>query len=194
MGVVFPLLFALAILLITRYAGQVHLDTDAVLLGELAFAPFDRLVLFGVDMGAKALYTSGIMVVVSLVAVTALYKELQLATFDPVLAGLLGFSPVMLHYGLMTVVSLTAVTAFEAVGSVLVVAFMVGPPVTTSLFCYSLRKVLVIAPLLGAVEAVLGYRLACVWDVSIPGCIAVVIGVVFFVALGWRNVNNGCCG
>ncbi len=39
-GVVFPLLFSVAIILITRYAGSVHLDTDSVLLGELAFAPF----------------------------------------------------------------------------------------------------------------------------------------------------------
>lgn len=50
-GLVFPALFSLAVILISRYAGDVHLDTDAVLLGEAAFAPFNRLVLFGVDLG-----------------------------------------------------------------------------------------------------------------------------------------------
>jgi manganese/zinc/iron transport system permease protein len=41
-GLVFPALFSIAVILISRYAGDVHLDTDAVLLGEIALAPFER--------------------------------------------------------------------------------------------------------------------------------------------------------
>ncbi|MBI2485429.1 MAG: metal ABC transporter permease, partial [Deltaproteobacteria bacterium] len=48
-GLVFPVLFSIGVILISRYAGDVHLDTDAVLLGELAFAPFDRLIIWGHD-------------------------------------------------------------------------------------------------------------------------------------------------
>ena len=40
-GLVFPALFSVGVILISRYAGDVHLDTDSVLLGELALAPFD---------------------------------------------------------------------------------------------------------------------------------------------------------
>lgn len=180
-GVVFPMLFALAIVLITRYAGDVHLDTDAVLLGELVFAPFHRLVIFGVDIGAKALYTSGAMLLVSLVVVTLFYKELQVTTFDPVLASLMGISPVVVHYGLMSLVSLSVVTAFEAVGSVLVVAFMVGPPIIASMLSCRLSTILLLAPIIGAGNAILGYQMACLWDVSIAGSIAVMIGICFFV-------------
>ena len=50
-GLVFPALFSLGVILISRYAGGVHLDTDVVLLGELAFAPFDRLIVAGRDLG-----------------------------------------------------------------------------------------------------------------------------------------------
>ncbi len=121
-GVVFPLLFSIAIILITRYAGSVHLDTDSVLLGELAFAPFDRMVIGGVDMGAKAIYTTGVLLLINLAAIIIFFKELKIATFDPMLAAVLGFSPALVHYGLMTLVSLTTVGAFQAVGSVLVVA------------------------------------------------------------------------
>ena len=46
-GLVFPLLFSIGVILISRYAANVHLDVDAVLLGELAFAPFDRLIVAG---------------------------------------------------------------------------------------------------------------------------------------------------
>ena len=108
-GVVFPLLFSIAIILITRYAGAVHLDTDSVLLGELAFAPFDRMIVGGVDIGAKAIYTTGVLLLINLAAITLFFKELKLATFDSMLAAVVGFSPALVHYGLMTLVSLTTV-------------------------------------------------------------------------------------
>lgn len=178
-GVVFPLLFSIAIILITRYAGSVHLDTDSVLLGELAFAPFDRMVLGGVDIGAKAIYTTGALLLINLAAIIIFFKELKVATFDPMLAAVLGFSPALVHYGLMTLVSLTAVGAFQAVGSVLVVAFMIGPPVTAYLLTDDLKGMLVISGAVGAVNGILGYQAAALLDVSIAGSMAVVTGLVF---------------
>ncbi|HRJ76152.1 MAG TPA: metal ABC transporter permease, partial [Anaerolineales bacterium] len=53
-GLVFPALFSIAVILISRFAGDVHIDNDAVLLGELAFAPFNRVKLFGLDFGPEA--------------------------------------------------------------------------------------------------------------------------------------------
>lgn len=178
-GVVFPLLFSVAIILITRYAGSVHLDTDSVLLGELAFAPFDRMVIGGVDIGSKAIYTTGILLLINLTAIIFFFKELKLATFDPMLAAVLGFSPALVHYGLMTLVSLTTVGAFQAVGSVLVVAFMIGPPVTAYLLTDDLKRMLILSGGIGAVNGILGYQVAALLDVSIAGSMAVVTGLVF---------------
>ena len=180
-GIVFPLLFSIAIILITRYAGSVHLDTDSVLLGELAFAPFDRLVVFGVDIGAKAIYTSGALLLINVILITVFYKELKIVTFDPMLASLLGFSPGLVHYGLMTLVSLTAVGAFEAVGSVLVVAFMIGPPLTAYLLTDELKKMLLLSAGFGALSGILGYHAALLPDVSIAGGMAVTTGLIFAV-------------
>src|SRR5690625_7543040 len=42
-GLVFPALFSIGVILISKNAADVHLDIDAVLLGELAFAPFERM-------------------------------------------------------------------------------------------------------------------------------------------------------
>lgn len=178
-GIVFPLLFSIAIILISRYAGSVHLDTDSVLLGELAFAPFDRMIVFGVDIGAKSIYTTGVLLIINLFVVILLFKELKLATFDPMLAAIMGFSPVVIHYGLMTMVSLTAVGAFQAVGSVLVVAFMIGPPVTAYLLTDNLKNMLLFSGVIGGLNGILGYQLAALFDVSIAGSMAVVTGVIF---------------
>ncbi|RPI22088.1 MAG: metal ABC transporter permease, partial [Chloroflexota bacterium] len=139
-GLVFPALFSIAVILISRFAGDVHLDTDAVLLGELAFAPFDRFTPFGVDIGPVAFYLMVGILLLNLVFIVVFYKELKLATFDAGLAAALGFFPGLLHYGLMTIVSITAVGAFETVGSILVVALMVAPPVTAFLLTDSLPR------------------------------------------------------
>jgi manganese/zinc/iron transport system permease protein len=181
-GLVFPALFAIGVLLISRYAGDVHLDTDAVLLGELAFAPFDRLVLGGRDLGPVSLWTMGGILILNVVFVAVAFKELKLATVDPGLASLLGFSPVLIHYSLMSVVSVTAVGAFSAVGSILVVALMIGPPATAYLLADRLGPMLWSSSGIAAVGAILGYGVAYVLDVSIAGSMATMCGVLFTVA------------
>lgn len=180
-GIVFPLLFSIAIILISRYAGSVHLDTDSVLLGELAFAPFDRMIIAGADIGAKAIYTTGTLLVVNLAAIIIFFKELKLSTFDPMLAAVLGFTPALLHYGLMTLVSLTTVGAFEAVGSILVVAFMIAPPATAYLLTDDLKTMLILSALIGALSGVVGYQIAALLDVSIAGGMAAAMGAFFLI-------------
>lgn len=178
-GLVFPLLFSIGVILIARYAGDVHLDTDAVLLGELAFAPFDRLIIGGYDIGPQALYLMSIILALNVLLISLFYKELKLATFDASLAAALGFSPVLIHYGLMSLVSLTAVGAFNAAGSILVVGLMIGPPAAAYLLTDRLGVMLWISALIGVVSAVAGYWLARVLDASIAGSIATMIGVIF---------------
>lgn len=179
-GVVFPLLFSIAIIIISRYAGSVHLDTDAVLLGELAYAPFSRLYAFGMDWGPKAIYSMGTILILNLLFVVLFFKELKIATFDPNLSAILGFAPGIIHYSLMTLVSITTVGAFESVGSILVIAFMIGPPITAYLITDDLKKLIILSAIIGAVNAIIGYQLSAILDVSIAGTMAVVIGLVFF--------------
>jgi manganese/zinc/iron transport system permease protein len=181
MGLVFPALFSLGIVLITRYAGNVHLDVDAVLLGELAFAPFDRWVVGGVDLGPRHLWLMGAITLLNLSVVVIFFKELKLATFDAGLAASLGLSPVLIHYGLMTLVSITAVGAYDAVGLVLVVALMVGPAAAAYLLTDRMPVLLALAVGLGAAAAGLGFALAVWLDASIAGCMAVGVGLVFVI-------------
>nr|WP_287908125.1 metal ABC transporter permease [Chloroflexus sp.] len=181
-GLVFPMLFSLAVLLISRYAGTIHLDTDSVLLGELAFAPFDRIDLLGVDLPRALVIGSGTLLL-NAVLLILFYKELKLATFDPAFAATLGFAPHIIHYGLMTSVSLTAVAAFDAVGSILVIALMVAPPATAYLLTNRLPRMLWLSVILGVVAAISGYWLARWLDISIAGAMATMTGVIF--GLAW---------
>jgi manganese/zinc/iron transport system permease protein len=177
-GLVFPVLFSLAVILISRYAGNVHLDVDAVLLGELAFAPFDRVTIFGLSV-PRALAVGSIILLINLGIIAVFYKEITLATFDIELAAALGFAPALIHYGLMAMVSMTAVAAFDAVGSILVIALMIAPPAAAYLLTDRLPRMIGLSMLLGAISAISGYWLARWYDLSIAGSMATMSGVCF---------------
>ena len=100
-GLVFPALFSIGVIMIAKNANDVHLDVDAVLLGELAFAPFDRLLLFGADVGPKSLWIMGSILILTVVLLFLFFKELKVSTFDAGLSSALGISPVVMHYGIM---------------------------------------------------------------------------------------------
>lgn len=181
-GLTFPALFSAGVILVSRYAGSIHLDTDAVLLGELAFAPFNRLVVLGYDIGPRALHMMAGITVLNIMFVAVFFKELKLSAFDPGLAAVLGFSPGVLHYASMGLVSLTAVGSFDAVGSILVVALMIAPPATAYLLADRLSLMLLLSALLGAAGAVSGYWVAHVLDASIAGSMASMSGLLFAAA------------
>jgi manganese/zinc/iron transport system permease protein len=182
-GVVFPALFSLGVILISRYAAQVDLDLDCVLYGEIAYAPWDTLTLGGTDLGPKALWVNGTVLLLVLLFVMVFFKELKLSTFDAGLAASLGFSPVLIHYLLMSMVSVTVVGAFESVGAILVVAMLVVPPATAYLLTDRLGSMLGLAVGVGVASALGGYALARIWDASIAGAMATVAGLLFIAAL-----------
>ena len=181
-GIVFPALFSIAVILIGMYAGDVHLDTDAVLLGEIAFAPFRRFEPGGTDLGPRAIWVMGGVLVLNALFLLAFYKELKLSTFDPALAAALGFSPGLLHYGFMGMVSITAVGAFDTVGSVLVVALMIAPPAAAYLLTDRLPVMLLLSGVVAVLSAVLGFWIAWWIDASIAGSMATTAGLLFALA------------
>jgi len=180
-GLVFPALFSIGVILIAKNANDVHLDVDAVLLGELAFAPFDRLIISGVDVGPKSLWVMGIILTITTGLLIAFFKELKVSTFDAGLSSALGFSPVLLHYGLMSISSITVVGAFDAVGAVLVVALMIAPAAAAYLLTSDLKKMLGFSILFGVSSAILGYWVAHLLDASISGSMTTVLGIVFLI-------------
>lgn len=178
-GLVFPFLFSIAIILISKYSSNTHLDTDSVLLGEIAFAPFNRLIIFGIDIGAKAIYTSSLILIINIIYIKIFFKELKLTIFDPILAITIGLSPALIHYSLMTLVSITCVVAFDAVGSILVIAFMITPATTAYLLSHNLKTILILSSIISTISAVLGLQLALFFDISISGSMAIVVGLLF---------------
>ena len=100
------------------------------------------------------------MLAVVVACVAAFWKELLIGAFDPELADSMRLSPLAMHDLLMVLVSFTAVTAFEAVGSILVVAMLIAPGAAAQLLVDRMRSMLGVAVLLALAATIGGYALA----------------------------------
>jgi manganese/zinc/iron transport system permease protein len=189
-GLVFPLFFSVGVILVSQFARNVHLDIDMVLLGELAFSPFNRFTVNGIDCGPYALWAMSVTLMINLLFVRLFYKELVITTFDATLATMTGFCPAIFYYALMVITSLTTVATFDAVGAIMVVALMITPPASAYLLTQRVSDMIALTVVLAVFSAILGYAFASCADVSIAGSIASMTGVFFMGALVWSVIKK----
>jgi len=129
MGLVFTTFFALGIVLVTILTRDAHIGIEAVMGNADALALSDLQWVY-------------IILVINIFIYAIFAKEFALTSFDPNLALALGFSPIFFNYLLMAQVSVTSITAFRAVGVLLVLAFITGPPLVARLLTHSLFKMI----------------------------------------------------
>lgn len=197
MGVVFSMMFAVGVLLIERAsARQVDLDPDCVLYGMLEtlfwFPPRDSAAwslatLAGLPRQVQMLAAAAV-VIGALVAL--FWKEIKVASFDPGLASALGIRAGAVDAVLMTLVAGATVAAFEAVGSILVIAMLVCPAAAARMLTDRFGMHVLLSTVIGAAVGVAGYALGA-WgpgwvgmggSVSVAGMIAVCGGAVLLAA------------
>lgn len=189
-GIVFTLFFALGVILVSLFSGQIDLDQECVLYGELAFVPFDTLVFGGLDAGPRAFWMILVVFLINLTVIGLAFERFKLVSFHPALAVSLGVSVGFWHYLLMTLVSLTTVASFDAVGAILVVALLILPASSAYLMAKSLKSMLFWAAAYAQTAVLIGYGLARWLDSSIAASIGVSAGVLLFMTLAvleWRK-------
>ena len=183
LGVVFPALFSVGVLLTSMDLAGTYFHADCIIEGNLALAPLDRLELGGRDLGPRAFWSVSAALLLVAGFVLLLFKELKLLTFDPELAASLGFRPSRIHVAWLAVVSFTVVASFEAAGSILVVALMIAPPAAAVLWVDDVRHVLGLAGVFALVSAAVGHELGMALDVAPAGPMATSAGVLFLASL-----------
>lgn len=182
-GISFTWLFAIGILLISTYTGQVDLDQECVLYGEIAYVPLDQISLGNWWTGPRPLLISGLLFLLSLGYIIISFKGLKLLSFNQDHARSLGVRTQVWHFSFMAMVSLVTVLAFEIVGAILIVAFLVVPAATAYLWSRSLIPMLMLAVVFGVLSSVGGYYLALGLDGSIAGAMVSVAGILMAVSV-----------
>lgn len=182
LGVVFTTLFALGVILIATKAGNVHLDVEHALMGEIAFIPWNMTTFPLVGQVPVATLTLLFVTLGVLLVILLFYKEWKITSFDPAMAASLGLPVGFIHYLFMSMVSVTAVASFDAVGAILVVAMLITPAAAAYLWTDRFGWMFVLSACFGIGSAFLGYYLALWLDTSVSGAMAFATGIIFLVS------------
>lgn len=181
-GVVFTTLFAIAVIIIATSLGNVHLDVQHSLMGEITFIPWNTMTLPWLGDVPKATALLGLVLLIVLFFIILFYKEWKITTFDPALAASLGIPVVFMHYLFMTLVSITTVASFDAVGAIMVVAMLITPAASAYLWTDRLSVMLILSGTFGIFSAILGYLMAAWIDTSISGSMTFATGIIFIIS------------
>lgn len=174
-GLVFTTLFAIGIVLITLFTRDAHIGTEVVL-GNLEI------------LNSHDTYLIWISAAIDISAFLLLYKEFKLVAFDPLLATSMGISRAFFGALLMILTSITAVASFRAVGVLLVLAFLVTPPLIARLWTHRLLPLLFLSALIGTFCSLLGVALArhilSVYHLplSTAGIVVTLLGICFAIS------------
>jgi manganese/zinc/iron transport system permease protein len=187
-GITFTWLFAIGVILVSAFSGNVDLDQECVLYGDIAYVPFDTLYLFSMDVGPAPVWLQAFNLLVILLMLKVGHRGFLITSFDPAFSSGLGIKTDVWHYVLMGAVSFTVVLSFNAVGAILVVAFLVVPPATAYLISKQVETMMAYTVLFGILSAVLGFYLATWWNASISGAMAVAAGMLFVLVFGARRL------
>lgn len=167
-GLVFPFFFAVAVILITMFANNVHLDMDMVLMGEIIFAPLTRTEFLGISLSTTLIKVAlnALIIIISLVVI---YQPLKLYLSDTTHAKLSGISTKGLSLIIMFVVALTTVMSFDSVGSISVIAFFVAPSLAVLGGVKHYKQFLLSSSLVAVLICIVGYFVAMSLDLTIAG-------------------------
>lgn len=164
-GIVFTSLFALGLVLISVTPSQT--DLNHIIFGNLlgvSWADLAQVLILGA-------VTFSILIVKR--------RDFTLYAFDPTHAHAIGLNPRLLGAALLGLLALTAVVALQAVGVVLVVAMLIIPGATAYLLTDRFNRMLVIAPAISALCAVVGLYVSYYLDTATGGMIVLTQGVAF---------------
>ena len=176
-GILFAGAFALGVLLLSGIQGYT-VDLFSFLFGNI----------LGVSETDLWLVTG--LAVIVLGTVAALYKELLLASFDPVVASAMGYPVWLLDYLLLALIALTIVTSIQAVGIVLVVALLVTPSATGFLLADRFLPMMLWGVAAAVLASALGLYASFYLNVASGAAIVVASTLLFFLVLAVRPARR----
>ena len=100
--------------------------------------------------------------------------------FRPLL--LTSFDPIFYHYLLMVILTLVAVTAMQSVGTILIVALLITPAATAYLYANSLKTMILLSSVFGALASVLGLFIGYSFNIAAGSSIVLTSALLFLIS------------
>lgn len=146
-GLVFTMLFAVGIILVSLFTRNSHIGTEVVMGNVDALQKGDLQLVWMIAL-------------INVVLLILFFKEFTIISFDGSLAKSLGLSPLFFSYLLMIQVSLTTIGAFRAVGVLMVLSYLTGPTLIARLWCNRLKTLIFLSMGIAAAVSFIGVALS----------------------------------
>jgi ABC-type Mn2+/Zn2+ transport system permease subunit len=170
-GVLFVGFLALAVVIMSTQRASYTGDLNRFLFGSIT----------GLD--SSDVIRQGIAALIALVGVVVLYRAFLVMTFDVSLASMLGLRPGLAQAALLALLAISIVSSFQAVGNLLVFAFLIAPPAAASLIVRRVPMIMVVSVALGALATVIGILVSYHHATAAGATMALVSVIIFFVVL-----------
>ncbi|MCI6573922.1 MAG: metal ABC transporter permease [Actinomycetaceae bacterium] len=139
---------------------------------------------------AVDLWTIALLGVIASAVVVAMWKEVALLVFDPIMARLSGCRPRVVDALLTICVTVAIVLGVKSVGMILVVAFALMPAVIVRPFVHSMRAMVLGSACAGAIAGMLGgYLSISMGDVPTGPIVVILLFIAFLISLAVRALR-----
>ncbi len=176
MGVVFSGMFALGLVLFTKF--QPGVDIHHILFGDM----------LGVIWSDAALAASVLLPALALLI--AFRKDLMVFSFDAEHATVAGLNIQWLHYGLLAILSMVIVASIKAVGIILVIAVLIAPGAISYLLVRRFETMVWLSLPIAIFSTVIGVTASYHLNSAPAPTIVVVLFILFIVAF-FASPKNG---
>ena len=152
--------------------------------------------LFGsiTEVDGDDLRRQAVIAVITVGGAFALHRPFLVMTFDESQARLLGLRPRLAHAALLALLAFSIVASFQAVGNLLVFAFLVGPPATATLLVRRVPVIMATAVALGTFSAVVGLLIGHHHNTAAGATMALSAVVVFLLVLVATSARRAISG
>lgn len=165
------------------FTNATNFDLSIIYLGETAFTYFNRLRVFGVDIGSYALYAISLVLIINIIIITVFYKEFKIDGVDKNYAASIQMKESTIDYLLLIMTSLSVSVSFQTAGIFMTSAFILGPAATALFYTKRLSTLAFVSVFISSVACLAGFGIAWPNEVSISGTIVSFLGVLFIASV-----------
>lgn len=177
-GIMYTGIFAFGGAMASVFSSQIHVDLMHMVMGDVLVVDAERL------------WMMGTVTAIVLFVVILFYRQLQLTSFDPIMAASVGVSATAVGYLLTACTSLVVVSAVSIVGIIQVVGLLITPAAAAYLLCDRLSRMLAVSAALGVSSVVLGVYASAWFNIG-AGSSIVMAGTLQFMAILIFAPHNG---
>lgn len=190
-GVLFPVLFSIGILLMAKYAGvNSDIDMECVLFGDLETTVLETIEWNGKVYGTQFFYRLLPIMIFLISMILIGFRTWQSWLFNSEFLSIKGFKIEFMQLLLMLLLSVFSVVSFEGVGVVMVLGLLILPAATSLLFVRNLKQNFIYSTCIGIVSSIGGVLLGIYFDISIAPCVTLVNAVIFSLLLVFFVLKN----